>query len=82
MKTALAANPNQCTHCPHTVLAIGASFFCPCEDCHVGGLIQGREPKLVSLTEGVTFVRPSTATPSIPVNDEGHGWVDPIHSLD
>ena len=36
---------NLCTHCPHPVIDIGRSMFCPCEDCHYGGLVQGREPK-------------------------------------
>jgi len=75
---------NQCTHCPHTIIALGTGFFCPCEDCHPGGLFQGREPKLLSPIERATNVvpfTPVTATPTESVNDGGDGWVDPMHTL-
>jgi hypothetical protein len=77
---------NQCTHCPHSIIAIGkaGTLWCPCEDCHPGGLIQGREPKLVSLVSGEGNVSPTltvVSTPSNPVNNEGDAWVDPMHSL-
>jgi hypothetical protein len=85
MKRPLAIDPvNLCTHCPHEVINLGRRLYCPCEDCHVGGLIQGREP--FALT--TTYVRASegnvatTHRPSAPPTEEAPLWVDPIHSLD
>jgi hypothetical protein len=68
---------DRCTHCPHSVVGLSSgTFWCPCEDCHPGGLIQGREPRIL----GTTPVTP-TSTPVTPTNEDGPLWVDPIHSV-
>lgn len=37
---------NTCTECGHLVYGLpSGTGFCPCEDCHIGGLVQGREPR-------------------------------------
>jgi len=70
-----------CTHCPHTTLyeysaPYGTAIWCPCEDCHPGGLIQGREP----FTDG--RIRSAAATPVVTqVDDLTEVSVDPIHTL-
>jgi hypothetical protein len=73
--TAVLDIANTCTHCPHSIMDIGRGvMYCPCEDCHPGGLVQGREPKVSAAQGSVveTFVETIGET----------AWVDPMHSLD
>jgi len=77
---------NQCSHCPHEVIALPrtGTLWCPCEDCHAGGLIQGREPK-DNHSVAPRFV------PAIEVDDltssetnaadDGEVWIDPVHRV-
>jgi len=53
---------NQCSHCPHEVIALPRSgtLWCPCEDCHPGGLIQGREPKVAARTLRERITEPTS----------------------
>ena len=74
----------QCTHCPHQVIRLSRSFWCPCEDCHPGGLIQGREPFVFGVRAsaanlGLTVAPTTDVTDEQPQNDGA--WVDPMHSL-
>lgn len=67
-----------CTWCPHgLVLLRSGAYWCPCEDCHPGGRIQGRKyPDTVTqVTATPTPVTPTAAPEVEPV------WVDPIHRL-
>ena len=78
---------NQCSHCPHEVIALPrtGTLWCPCEDCHAGGLIQGREPKVAARIERVA----STSVASVAVDgptsddltDDGDVWIDPVHRV-
>jgi hypothetical protein len=86
---------NTCSHCPHAVIALPRSgtLWCPCEDCHAGGLIQGREPKVASSVTNRTNCPLCEA--GAPGRHPDHGgthrgpattedsplWVDPIHSV-
>jgi hypothetical protein len=80
-RTVLIDPANLCTHCPHEVIRLGSgTLWCPCEDCHPGGLIQGREPKL----KGVA----ASLAPSIEVDDlttddltSDEVWIDPVHRV-
>ena len=50
-----------CEWCPHgLVLLRSGAYWCPCEDCHAGGRIQGRK-----YPDTVTRVTPTT-TPVTP----------------
>jgi len=66
---------NTCSHCPHAVIALPRSgtLWCPCEDCHAGGLIQGREPK-----DNHTV---AARQPAVTSTEDSPLWVDPIHSV-
>jgi hypothetical protein len=78
---------NTCSHCPHALVRLGSgTMWCPCEDCHPGGLIQGRVPKLLrtNVTEGdFTLEHDATGQQVItPVSEpDDEVWVDPIHQV-
>lgn len=69
------ADEATCTHCPHALVLIGAVYWCPCEDCHPGGLVQGHEPFSIGVTPVVTGNLSQ-------VNDLDEVGVDAIHRLD
>jgi hypothetical protein len=69
-----------CEWCPHgLVLLRSGAYWCPCEDCHAGGRIQGRTyPDTVTQ---VTATVTATATPKREAKPDGDVWVDPIHNI-
>lgn len=88
---------NTCSHCPHSLVRLGTgTMWCPCEDCHPGGLIQGREPKLPRRIERGTrvtdgdFVLEHDATgqqvitplePTTTTESDEDVWIDPVHRV-
>ena len=78
---------NTCSHCPHALVRLSSgTMWCACEDCHAGGLIQGREPK----DNHTVAVRPSFGPviavdkPTSETNDDltdGEVWIDPVHRV-
>jgi hypothetical protein len=39
-------DPANLCECGHLAIALSSGTrFCPCEDCHIGGLVQGREAR-------------------------------------
>lgn len=75
-----------CEWCPHgLVLLRSGTYWCPCEDCHPGGRIQGRKyPDTITAQPGTyrgghsEVGEPDTFT--VPADDEDV-WVDPVHSV-
>lgn len=66
---------NTCSWCPHALVRLGSgTLWCPCEDCHPGGRIQGRAYK-AEATPVTRTEQPVTPTEDSPL------WVDPVHSL-
>jgi hypothetical protein len=42
-------DPANLCECGHLAIALSSGTrFCPCEDCHIGGLVQGREARPAS----------------------------------
>ena len=76
---------NLCTHCPHEVIRLGSgTLWCPCEDCHAGGLIQGREHKLAERIERVAsspVASVASVAPTTSETNDSDVWVDPLHQL-
>lgn len=74
---------NQCSHCPHEVIALPrtGTLWCPCEDCHPGGLIQGREPK-DNHSVAPRFV-PAIEVDDLTTDDltSDEVWIDPVHRV-
>lgn len=74
---------NQCSHCPHEVIALPrtGTLWCPCEDCHPGGLIQGREPK-DNHSVAPRYV-PSIEVDDLTTDDltSDEVWIDPVHRV-
>ena len=80
-KTEVIDPINLCTHCPHPVIDIGRVMFCPCEDCHYGGLVQGREPKDNHTVAVPSRFSPQPTTITEPVASDDEVWVDPVHRV-
>lgn len=86
-----------CEWCPHgLVLLRSGTYWCPCEDCHPGGRIQGRKyPDTVTQVASTgaanfdaavqrafegTGVEVRTSFTESEPDDEDV-WVDPVHSV-
>ena len=85
-RTVLIDPANQCSHCPHEVIALPrtGTLWCPCEDCHAGGLIQGREPKLAQRIERVASTSVASVAVDGPTSDDltsDEVWIDPVHRV-
>ena len=76
---------NQCSHCPHEVIALPrtGTLWCPCEDCHAGGLIQGREPKVAARIQRVASTSVASVAVDGPTSDDltDEVWIDPVHRV-
>lgn len=76
-----------CEWCPHgLVLLRSGAYWCPCEDCHAGGRIQGRTyPDTVARYSPDTMPVTTTVTPVTPTKGKAKPdadvWVDPLHNL-
>jgi uncharacterized Zn finger protein (UPF0148 family) len=81
-RTAAVLDPaNTCSHCPHELVRLRTgTLWCPCEDCHAGGLIQGREPK-DNHTVAPSYGPSSEVDDLTSETNDPDVWVDPIHQL-
>jgi hypothetical protein len=62
-----------CEACPHdSILLASGTLWCPCEDCHPGGHVQGKGAKPVAQTQTRAAAKPESSEPE---------WLDPIHRL-
>jgi len=90
MRRSQVETSGTCEWCPHgLVLLRSGTYWCPCEDCHPGGRIQGRTyPD--SVTQVAATDQPGTYrgghsevgepdTFTVPADEEV--WVDPLHSI-
>jgi len=75
---------NTCSHCPHALVRLSSgTMWCACEDCHAGGLIQGREPKdnHSVAPRFVPAIEVDDLTPSTDDLTSDEVWIDPVHRV-
>ncbi len=82
-KSRVEEQSGTCEWCPHgLVLLRSGTYWCPCEDCHAGGRIQGRTyPDTVTQVKAREFTPVAPTAKPVPATKDAEVWVDPVHRV-